>query len=151
MKVILLKDVANLGKKSDIKKVKDGYGRNFLIRNKLAELLIPEIENKLKLEKEKQEKNADKAREELELLRGRIKNLNLVFEVKAGTSGRAFGSITPLMIQNELKKHGVDLGKDQILTKPIKDQGESKVKIKLHPDNEVFLTISVKPKNSNID
>lgn len=145
MKVALLKDVSNLGKKGDTKDVKDGYGRNFLLRNKLAEILTPPIEKSLKLERERQDEAALVLKENAELLRKKIQNLNLVFEVKVGESGKAFGSVTPLKILNELKKHGIILAKDQIPAKPIKTLGESKIKIKLHPDIEASLNIIIKP------
>src|SRR3990167_3817399 len=58
-------------------------------------------------------------------------NLNLVFEVKVGESGRAYGSVTPLKILSELKKQGINLGKEQIPSKPIKTLGNSKITVKL--------------------
>lgn len=148
MRVVLLKDVPNLGKRGDIKDVSDGYGRNFLMRNKLADILTPSIEKLLKLEREKQDKVAILLKENAESLRGKIQKLNLVFEIKVGESGRAFGSVTPLKILSELKKQGINLGKEQISIKPIKTLGNSKIKIKLHPDVEASLNISVKPVNS---
>lgn len=150
MRVVLLKDVPNLGKRGDIKNVSDGYGRNFLLRNKLAEILIPSIEKMLKSEREKQDKADVLLKENAQLLREKIQNLNLVFEIKVGESGRAFGSVTPLKILSELKKQGINLGKEQISIKPIKALGNSKLKIKLHPDVEASLSILIKPSDKNI-
>lgn len=150
MRIVLLKDILNLGKKGDIKDVSDGYGRNFLLRNKSAEILTPSTEKILKLEREKQEKAAVALKESSELLKKKIQNLNLVFEVKVGELGRTFGSITPLKILNELKKQGINLEKEQILANPIKTLGNSKIKIKLHPDVEASLNILVKPDDKNI-
>lgn len=143
MRVALLKDVSNLGKKGDVKDVADGYGRNFLIRNKLAEILTPAILKTLESEKERREKLSAKLKERAEYLKEKIQNIHAVFKVKAGKSGEAFGSVTPLKIQSELKKEGIDLKKEQILTKPIKTLGESKIKIKLHPDIETHLNILI--------
>ena len=145
MKVFLIKDVASLGKKGDIKDVKDGYGRNFLISNKLAEVLPPSILIKIKSEKEKQEKISADLNERLELLKEKIGNLNLAFKVKVGELGKSFGSITILKIQNELKKQGINLEKEQILTKPIKTLGAGKIKIKLHRDIEAYLNVLIEP------
>lgn len=150
MKVVLLKDVPSLGKRGDTKDVKDGYGRNFLIRNKLAEILTPSVDKALKYEHEKQEKDAIALKERSESLKKKIQNLNLIFEIKVGEKGRAFGSITPSKILSELKKQGISLGKEQIPAKPIKTMGDSKIKIKLHPDIEAILSISVKPDDKNI-
>lgn len=151
MRVVLLKDVPNFGKRGDIKDVSDGYGRNFLIRNKLADILTPSIEKILKLKREKQDETAVLLKESAESLRGKIQNLNLVFEIKVGESGRAFGSVTPLKILSELKKQGINLEKEQISIKPIKTLGNSKIKIKLHPDVEASLNILIKPSDKNIE
>lgn len=143
MKVALIKDVQNLGKKGDVKDVADGYGRNFLIKNKLAEILTPAILKTLESEKEHTKKLSAELKKQAESLKEKIKDLNVVFKVKTGKSGEAFGSVTPLKIQSELKKQGIDLEKEQILTKPIKTLGESKIKIKLHPDIETHLNILI--------
>lgn len=148
MKIVLLKDIPGLGKTGDIKNVSDGYGRNFLLRKKLADILNPSTEKRLKSEYLKQENTAAALKESSELFKKKIENLNLVFEVKVGESGRAYGSITPLKILSELKKQGINLEKEQIPTKPIKTLGDSKIKIKLHPDIEATLSISVKPANA---
>jgi len=143
MKIVLLKDISGLGKMGDIKNVSDGYGRNFLLRKKLADILNPSTEKRLKSEREKQEKIAAELKESSELLKKKIENLNLVFEVKVGESGRAYGSVTPLKILSELKKQGINLGKEQIPSKPIKTLGNSKITIKLHPDIEANLNIVI--------
>ena len=98
----------------------------------------------MKLESEKQEKTAAALKENSELLKKKIQNLNLIFETKVGESGRTYGSITPLKILNELKKQGINLEKEQILVKPIKALGNSKITIKLHPNIEAVLNILVK-------
>ena len=143
MRVALIKDVQNLGKKGDVKDVADGYGRNFLIKNKLAEILTPAILKNIESQKKHKEKLSVELKELSDSLKEKIKNLNLVFKVKAGKSGETFGSVTPLKIQSELKKQGIELEKEQILTKPIKTLGEGKIKIKLYADTEVYLNILV--------
>ncbi|MBI2446823.1 MAG: 50S ribosomal protein L9 [Parcubacteria group bacterium] len=150
MRVFLLKDVPGLGKRGDIKNVSDGYGRNFLLRKKLADILNPSTEKRLKLEHEKQEKIVAELKESSGILKKKIENLNLVFEIKMGESGRAYGSVTPLKILNELKKQGINLGKEQISAKPIKTLGNAKIKIKLHPDIEANLNITIKSNDSDI-
>jgi len=149
MRVALLKDVLGVGKRGDIKNVSDGYGRNFLLKKKLAEISTLEIEKKIELEKEKQNKYFLKLKEEVEVLKEKIKKLNLVFEVKIGESGQPFGSVTPLKVIGELNKQGIKLKKEQISSKPVKTLGESKIKIILHPGIEVFLNILVRPENDS--
>src|SRR3989338_2539576 len=151
MKVVLLKDIPGLGKMGDIKNVSDGYGRNFLLRKKLADILNPSTEKRLKSEREKQEKIAAELKESSELLKKKIENLNLIFEVKVGESGRAYGSVTPLKILSELKKQGINLQKEQIPVKPIKTLGNSKITVKLHPDIEATLNIMIKSINGDIE
>ena len=151
MKIVLLKDISNLGKRGDIKNVSDGYGRNFLLRNRLADILTPSTEKRLKLEHEKQEKIVAELKESSELLKKKIENLNLIFEVKVGESGRAYGSVTPLKILSELKKQGINLQKEQIPVKPIKTLGNSKITVKLHPDIEATLNIMIKSINGDIE
>ena len=151
MKIVLLKDISNLGKRGDIKNVSDGYGRNFLLRNRLADILTPSTERRLKLEHEKQEKIVAELKESSELLKKKIENLNLIFEVKVGESGRAYGSVTPLKILSELKKQGINLQKEQIPVKPIKTLGNSKITVKLHPDIEATLNIMIKSINGDIE
>lgn len=147
MKVALLKDIPSVGKRGDVKNVSDGYGRNFLFKNKLAEILTPEVEKRIVLEKEKQKERASKLKEETEKLKERIKKLTLIFKIKVGESGQSFGSVTPLKIIGELKNQGIKLEKEQIVSKPIKTIGENKVRIILQPNTEVFLNISVEPDN----
>ncbi len=131
MRVILLQDIDGLGKKGDIKDVSDGYGRNFLIRKRLVEILTPEIENRIKLGKDKREKDTIKLKSQTATLKENIEKLKLVIKTKIGKAGQVFGSITALKIANELERQGIDLQKEQILSSPIKTLGEHKIKIKL--------------------
>lgn len=143
MKIALLKDVSGFGKRGDTKNVSDGYARNFLLKNKLAEILTPEVERKIELKKEKQKEIISRLKEETEKLKERIKKLTLAFKIRIGKSGQSFGSVTPLKIIGELKNQGIKLEKEQIVSKPIKTLGENKVRIILQPNIEVFLNILV--------
>jgi len=145
MRVILLKDLPNLGKKGDVKDVSDGYGRNFLIRNKLVEILTPQTARKLEQEREKEEKTATALKNQTLALKEKIEKLKLVLKTKIGESGRVFGSITPTKILAELEKNGIKLEKSQVLSKPIKTLGENKIKIKLPQGMEAELKIIIEP------
>jgi len=145
MKIILLKDVPDLGKKGDIKDVSDGYGRNFLIRNRLVEILTPQVAKRLEQEREKEEKTAAALKNQTLVLKEKIEKLKLVLKTKIGESGQVFGSITPTKILAELKKNGIKLEKDQVLSKPIKTLGESKIKIKLPQGIDAELQIIIEP------
>jgi large subunit ribosomal protein L9 len=145
MRIVLLKDVPDLGKKGDIKDVSDGYGRNFLIRNKSVEILTPQLARRLEIEKEKEEKIAVALKSQALALKEKIEKLKLVLKTKIGESGQVFGSVTPTKILAELEKNGIKLEKDQVLSKPIKTLGESKIKIKLPQEIEAELQIIIEP------
>ena len=145
MRIVLLKDVPDLGKKGDIKDVSDGYGRNFLIRNKLVEILTPQVARRLEIEREKEEKTAVALKSQTLALKEKIEKLKLVLKTKIGESGQVFGSVTPTKILAELEKNGIKLEKDQLLSKPIKTLGESKIKIKLPQEIEAELKIIIEP------
>ena len=145
MRVVLLKEIPNLGIKGDIKEVKDGYGRNFLIKNKLVEILTPQITKRLEIEKGQQEKTAAVLKSRALNLKEKIEKLKLVLKTKIGESGQVFGSVTPIKIRDEIEKNGLKLQKDQILSKPIKTLGEHIIKIKLPQGIEAELKIIIEP------
>ncbi|HDM31922.1 MAG TPA: 50S ribosomal protein L9 [bacterium] len=144
MKVILLKDVENLGKKYEIKEVAEGYARNFLFPKKLAkpatEANLRWLEKKLKKLEEKAEKDLKKVQD----LASKVDGLEITIPVKVGKDGQLFESITPLKILEKLKEEGFELKKKQIvLEKPIKELGEFPVKIKFPHNLEAEIKIIV--------
>ena len=115
MKIILLSDVKNVGKKGEVKEVADGYGRNYLIRNRLA------VEaTKKSMEILDQQKADDLAREaekkaEAEALKARLEKMCLVFKVEAGVEGKIFGSVSSKQISNVLdREYGIAIDKRKI-------------------------------------
>lgn len=145
MKIALLQDVPNLGKRGDIKDVSDGYGRNFLIKNKVAEILTPQVAKRLDAEKNRQEKIAAELKKSAANLKDKIEKIKLTLKAKIGESGQMFGSITPTALLAELKKNNIKIEKSQILSKPIKTLGEHKIKIKLPQETEAELQIVIEP------
>lgn len=125
MKIILLKDVENIGKKNDIKKVADGYARNLLIPEKLA---IPATEKAIKELVIQQETEARKAEEELKVVEeivSQIDGLEIEVPAKADESGKLFGSINDVKISQLFKDRGFNIKKSQIkIPQPIKEIGE---------------------------
>jgi len=102
MKVILLSDVKNVGKKGEIKEVSDGYGRNFLVRNGFA---VEASKKSLEiLDQQKQQEAQDYAekKKEAESLKEMIEKVSLKFTVKTGADGRIFGSISTAKVAEAL-------------------------------------------------
>jgi len=146
MKVILLEDVKNVGKKGNILEVADGYARNFLIRNKLA--VAATDQSKLILEQQKQQK-IEQEKEDIrnaEALKLKLAELTLVFPVKTGENGKVFGSVSSKQIGEELlKKHNLTIDKRKILDEgPFNTVGFYNVKIELH--KQVIATIKIQLK-----
>ena len=132
MRVILLQDIKNLGKKDDIKNVSDGYARNFLFPKKLAKPTTEAALKELTKEKYEETKKLSTEHQKAKTLAEKLKTVVLNFKVKLGEKGRAFGSVTPVKIREALKKQGIEIDKDTILLEDsIKTTGEKLVKIKL--------------------
>lgn len=134
MKIILIEDVKNVGKKGELKEVADGYARNFLIRNRLA--VEATAHSKAILEQQKQDK-IDQEIEDIkkaEALKEKLTTITLVFPVKTGEGGKVFGSISSKQIAEELvKKHQITIDKRKILDNgPFNDLGYSDIRIELH-------------------
>ncbi len=143
MKVILLEDTKGLGKKFDIKEVKDGYVRNFLLPKKLVQIATKTTLAQLKIQKESEEKAIAKLLGELEKIVDALKKEVLIFQLKVGDKGEVFGSVSVDKITESLKAKGFKIKKEQIdLETPIKSLGEHVINIRL--DREVKGTIKVK-------
>lgn len=130
MKIILLKEIKGLGKKFDVKDVKDGYGRNFLVARGLAEIATKEALNKLEAQKKIWEAEHQRLIAKLKEEASKIETLSLNFKMKVGEKGETFGSISRKDIENELAKHGYKDLKIE-LEKPIKGIGDHSVVIDL--------------------
>ena len=150
MRIILLQDIPKVGKKNEIKEVSDGYARNFLLAKNLAKLATPINIKALDSQKTKEEKEKSEERQKYEVLAERLKNIVLSFKVKVGEKGRAFGSVTAVKIRDELKKHGIEITKDQILLEEsIKTVGENVVRIKLTDHLIIELKLAVEAESTH--
>ena len=142
MEVILREDVDKLGRRGEVVKVAEGYGRNFLLPRGLA-LLVNEA-NKAMIAKERKSHEARMAKEkaEFQAVADRINGIRFVAPRKVGENDILYGSVTSGDIADFLKGKGVEIDKRKVqLEEPIKHLGDHEVKIKLHP--EVVATIKV--------
>ena len=116
MKVILLQDVKKVGKKGEVVKVADGYGQNFLIKNKLAVLETNTsrkiVESQKEAEHQQDLENQAKAKE----LAKEIESITLEFTLKSGKDGKTFGSVSTKQVVEQLReKYGIKIDKRNLL------------------------------------
>ena len=144
MEVILREDVDKLGRRGDVVKVAEGYGRNFLLPRGLA-LAVNEA-NKAMIDKERKahEARAAKEKAEFQALADRIKGVRFVAPRKVGENDVLYGSVTSGDIGEFLKNKGIEIDKRKVqLEEPIKKLGEHEVSIKLHPEVSATLKVLV--------
>jgi large subunit ribosomal protein L9 len=144
MEVILREDVAKLGRRGDVVKVAEGYGRNFLLPRGLA-MVVSEA-NKAMIAKERKAQDARSAKEKVEFqaVADRIGGLRFVAPRKVGENDVLYGSVTSGDIAEFLKTKGTEIDKRKVLLdEPIKQLGDHEVKIKLHPEVVAVLKVMV--------
>ena len=144
MEVILRADVDKLGRRGDVVKVAEGYGRNFLLPRGLA-MAVNEA-NKAMIAKERKANDARLAKEkaEFEALAQRIATLRFVAPRKVGENDVLYGSVTSGDIAEFLKAKGIEIDKRKVtLDEPIKRLGDHEIRIKLHPEVQATLKLMV--------
>lgn len=145
MKVIVLKDTKNVGKKGEVKNVNDGYANNFLIPKGIAIEATPQ--NLKALERQQaadaQKRATDKA--SAEILKARLEEITLTLKTKAGEGGKVFGSITTKDISDALKEQfGIEIDKKKIvMDSSIKQVGEHSITAKLYQEISGVFKVNV--------
>jgi large subunit ribosomal protein L9 len=142
---MLTKDVENVGRAGDIKDVADGYGRNFLIRRKLAVLAARGVEAESKRIRDAASRREAKEREEAEEMAELIGNKTVICRLRLGEGGKAFGAVTSDDIATALQaQHDVEIDRRRIeLREPIKQLGEHVVILRLHRDVHAEINLVV--------
>lgn len=147
MKVILLQDVKGSGKKNEIISVSDGYARNFLFPKKLAAEATPgamkEIQKKQAAEAAREAERRAEAQAKAEVLKNKIINM----QVKCGSQGRLYGSITTAEIAAQLEaQHGIQVDKKKIdLADPIRTVGDVQISVRLYTGISTPMTVHIVP------
>jgi large subunit ribosomal protein L9 len=136
MQVILLEKVAHLGNLGDVVRVKDGYGRNFLIPNRIARRATAEAIAEFEAKRAELEKAAAEKLAAAQVQAEKMSGLRVPVSQKAGVDGRLFGSVTNHDIADALGKQGFKLDKAQIRMPngPLKAVGEYPLAVALHTD-----------------
>ncbi len=151
MRVILLTDIKDLGKKGEIKEASPGYARNFLFPKGLAKPATAEAERELGKAKEAAVKKSEEETGRYQALARHISKITLVVKTKTGTKGKAFGSLTASKIRDALThQEKINIEKEWIaLAEPIKQTGEHRVMIKFPHGIEETLRIVIEPEKIN--
>lgn len=143
MKVILLTDVRNVGKKDEVKEVADGYGRNFLIKNKLAEPYNKVSSRELDARREAAHQLDLENQEQAEKTAEELKGMTLEFSLNTGKGGNTFGQISSKQIVAALAQKGIHVDKRKIIMDtPVDSLGTTKVKVDLYK-GKIIGTINV--------
>ena len=147
MKVVLLRDVKNIGKRDEILNVSDGYARNFLFPQKLAAEATPgvlkEIQKKRAAQDAREAEQLAEARARAEKLKGKTVELR----IKCGEKGRLYGSVTAAEVADALEKqHGVTVDRRKIdLGDPIREVGDREISVRLHTGVSTNMILRVEP------
>ncbi|MBQ0119449.1 MAG: 50S ribosomal protein L9 [Paludibacteraceae bacterium] len=143
MEIILIQDVANLGYKNDIVKVKDGYGRNYLIPNKMA-IIANESNRKQLAENLKQQAHKlAKLLADAQATAEKLAATTITLAAKANEDGKIFGTITTAQIAEALAAQGFEIDKRVITVEPVKELGEVIAYAKLHREVKAEIKLNV--------
>ncbi|HWR38194.1 MAG TPA: 50S ribosomal protein L9 [Patescibacteria group bacterium] len=147
MKLILQQDVKKLGKQGEIVDVSEGYARNFLLPQKLALPASNSNLNVVKQQKASEERKKEQALDEAKVLAAQLAKVGVTINVKQGEGGKLFGSVTAKDIAEAMQsQYDIEMDKRKIeLKDAIKTLGEFPVTIKLHPEVNAQIQVTVKP------
>jgi large subunit ribosomal protein L9 len=135
MRVLLLQDVYKLGHAGDVKKVADGYGRNYLLPQRLATLATPGAIKQAETLRQNAAIVRAKQNAELSGVAEKLNALTVTFGVKAGDTGKLYGSVTPSQIADQIKKvSGLDVDRRNVGHQALRELGEYKIPVRLTTD-----------------
>ncbi|MBP1637965.1 MAG: ribosomal protein [Bacteroidetes bacterium] len=144
MEIILKEDVTNLGYKGDIVKVKDGYGRNFLIPAKKAVLATESAKKMLAEDNRQRAHKLEQIKNTALELAAKLQEINLTVGAKTSSTGKIFGAVGPIQIADAIEKLGLIVDRKTIVLKdPVKEIGSHKATVKLHKEVSVEIPFEV--------
>lgn len=144
MEIILKEDVINLGYKGDVVKVKDGYGRNYLIPQKKAVLATESAKKMLAEDLKQRAHKLERIKNEAQELADKVKDITLTVGAKTSSTGKIFGAVGPIQIADAFEKAGFTVDRKVIVLKePVKEIGSYKATLKLHKEVTVEVAFDV--------
>jgi len=144
MKVILLQDVKPHGKKGEVINVSDGFANNYLFKNKLAQPATADTLNSLSLHAAKVERDKQLEKQRAEELKKQLENSGLELHIRAGETGKVYGSVTAKEISEAFAQQGIEVDKKNIILKePIKLVGSHTLSAKIYPGVSVTFKVNV--------
>ena len=147
MKVVLLKDVKNIGKRDEILNVSDGYARNFLFPQKLAAEATSGTLKEIERKRAAQDAREAERRAEAEAKAALLKNKIVTLEVKCGDKGRLYGSVTAAEVAEALEKqHGIQVDRRKLdIGDPIREVGVREITVWLYSGVTTPMKLNVEP------
>jgi large subunit ribosomal protein L9 len=151
MKVILLKDIPNIGERDTVLEVSAGYARNFLLPKNLAEAATPATLRALEGRKQVREKKLHVEKAKMQELASKVQGLEISIKVDVGESGKLFGSVTSSDIAQAIKEaSGIEIDKRKIiLEEPIKTTGAFNILVKLFTDIEATVKVNIEKREAS--
>ena len=144
MELILKEDVINLGYKDDIVKVRDGYGRNYLIPQKKAVVATPSARKMLAEELKQRAHKLERIKNEMVELAAKLENVQLTIAAKVSEAGKLFGAVGNIQVAEALAAQGFEIDRKIIVVKEtVKELGSYKAAIKLHREVSVEVAFDV--------
>ncbi len=147
MKVVLLKDVKNIGKRDEILNVSDGYARNFLFPQKLAAEATPGALKEISRKRAAQDAREAEQRAAAEARAAQLKNKVITLNVKCGSQGRLYGSVTAAEVAEALEQqHGIQVDKRKLdIGEPIREVGVREITVWLYSGVTTRMKLDVQP------
>ena len=151
MRLILRKDIENLGEVGDVVEVADGYGLNYLIPKGLALHATASTVRATQHEQRLREAQIQAAKRNAQDFAGEFSGIELEFSMRVGADGRLFGSVTNRMIEDALQEKGLEVNRRRIvLDEPIKKVGTYDVDIRLHQEVRASVQVKVMPDEASL-
>jgi large subunit ribosomal protein L9 len=146
MRVVLKQEVRGLGRPGDVKDVADGYAQNFLLPRGLAIVASTSELKRVAQQRDSLQHKAERAHAEAEALAKKLDAVTLVFKLKAGDQGKAFGSITTKDVSDALERETrIKVDRMKIHADPLRTLGVHQVEIRLLTDVRAHVTVAIEP------